>query len=199
MRRHYILKIVQTAMMTAILAVLAQIAIPTPWNVPFTLQTFGVALCAYFLGPWYGTASILVYIALGAVGAPVFSGLKGSVGALVGMTGGYIFGFILMVLLCGLVWKTKNIPAIILSSAAGLLLCHLLGAIWFSIVGDLVRAFRRLPSVPSQRRRFRCRRLFSCQKTPKAYPRLKCCRDKIILTQRPTRRIMLLIMFRIPF
>ena len=122
MRRHYILKIVQTAMMTAILAVLAQIAIPTPWNVPFTLQTFGVALCAYFLGPWYGTASILVYIALGAVGAPVFSGLKGSVGALVGMTGGYIFGFILMVLLCGLVWKTKNIPAIILSSAAGLLL-----------------------------------------------------------------------------
>ena len=136
MRRHYILKIVQTAMMTAILAVLAQIAIPTPWNVPFTLQTFGVALCAYFLGPWYGTASILVYIALGAAGAPVFSGLKGAVGALVGMTGGYIFGFILMVLLCGLVWKTKNIPALVFASAAGLLLCHLLGAIWFSIVGD---------------------------------------------------------------
>lgn len=136
MRRHYILKIVQTAMMTAILAVLSQIAIPTPWNIPFTLQTFGVALCGYLLGPWHGTASILVYIALGAAGVPVFSGLKGSVGALVGMTGGYIFGFILMALLCGLVGKTKKIPALILVSAAGLFLCHLLGAIWFSIVGE---------------------------------------------------------------
>lgn len=135
MRRHYILKIVQTAMMTAVLAVLSQIAIPTPWNVPFTLQTFGVALCGYLLGPWYGTASILVYIALGAAGAPVFSGFKGSVGVLAGITGGYIIGFLLMVLLCGLVWKTKKIAVLIIVSTAGLLLCHLFGAIWFSIVG----------------------------------------------------------------
>ncbi len=136
MRKTYLHRIAQSAILTAVLAVLSQIAVPTPWNVPFTLQTFGVALCGYLLGPWYGTASIFVYIALGAVGVPVFSGFKGSIGVLAGMTGGYLLGFLFMALLCGLVWKTKNIPALILVSAAGLLLCHLFGAVWFAMVGD---------------------------------------------------------------
>ena len=121
------------------LAVLSQIAVPTPWNIPFTLQTFGVALCGYLLGPWYGTASIFVYIALGAVGVPVFSGFKGSIGVLAGMTGGYILGFLFMALLCGLVWKTKSIPALVLVSAAGLLLCHLFGAVWFASLPYLIK------------------------------------------------------------
>ena len=89
MRKTYLHRVAQTAILTAVLTVLSQIAIPTPWNIPFTLQTFGVALCGYLLGPWYGTASIVVYIALGAIGVPVFSGFKGSIGALAGMTGGY--------------------------------------------------------------------------------------------------------------
>ena len=100
MRKTYLHRVAQTAILTAVLTVLSQIAIPTPWNIPFTLQTFGVALCGYLLGPWYGTASIVVYIALGAIGVPVFSGFKGSIGALAGMTGGYIFGFLFMALLC---------------------------------------------------------------------------------------------------
>ncbi len=136
MRKTYLHRVAQTAILTAVLTVLSQIAIPTPWNIPFTLQTFGIALCGYLLGPWYGTASIVVYIALGAIGVPVFSGFKGSIGALAGMTGGYIFGFLFMALLCGLVWKSKNVSVLILLSAAGLFLCHLLGAIWFAIIGD---------------------------------------------------------------
>ena len=136
MRKFSLYKIALTAMMTAVLAVLSQIAIPTPWNVPFTLQTFGVALCAYLLGPWYGPASVFIYIILGAIGIPVFSGFKGSIGVLAGMTGGYILGFFLMAILCGTVWKTKHISVLILLSAVGLVLCHLLGTLWFSVVAD---------------------------------------------------------------
>lgn len=136
MRKISLYKIALTAMMTAVLAVLSQIAIPTPWNVPFTLQTFGVALCAYLLGPWYGPASVFTYIIIGAIGIPVFSGFKGSIGVLAGMTGGYILGFFLMAIMCGLAWKTKHIAVLISLSAFGLVLCHLLGALWFSAVAD---------------------------------------------------------------
>ena len=133
MKKTSLLKIAQTAMMTAIIAVLSQISIPIS-DVPLTLQTFGVALAAYLLGPWYGMASILVYLALGAVGAPVFAGFKGSVASLVGPTGGFLFGFLLMVLLCGLaVGRRKKLIAILLS-LAGLALLHILGMLWFAHV-----------------------------------------------------------------
>lgn len=65
------------ALFAAITAVLSQIAIPMPTNVPVTLQTFAVALCGFCLGSKKGTAAILVYILLGAVGIPVFTGFKG--------------------------------------------------------------------------------------------------------------------------
>lgn len=60
--------IVMTGMMTAVLAVLSQIQIPMPSGVPVTMQTFGVALCACVLGWKMGTASVAVYLLLGAIG-----------------------------------------------------------------------------------------------------------------------------------
>ena len=53
--------LVMIALFAAITAVLTQIAIPMPNNVPVTLQTFAVALCGFFLGHKKGTAAILVY------------------------------------------------------------------------------------------------------------------------------------------
>lgn len=62
----------------------------------YSLHVAGVcdfaALCT--LGGKKGTISIVVYILLGAVGAPVFAGFKGGLGVLTGMTGGYIVGFL---------------------------------------------------------------------------------------------------------
>ena len=60
-----ILNITFAALFTAITAALSQAAIPTPFGVPLTLQTFAVALCGYVLGIKWGLASIITYILLG--------------------------------------------------------------------------------------------------------------------------------------
>jgi len=91
-----------TALFTAIMVVCAQIAIPLPGGVPFTLQTWAIALAGVILGPKHGTIATLFYIALGAVGAPVFAGWSGGLAVIVGRTGGFIMSFPLISLLAGL-------------------------------------------------------------------------------------------------
>ena len=110
--------------------------ISIPFTVPFTLQIFAVAFVLVFLGGMRGTVSILVYIALGAVGVPVFSGFMGGLGKLLGMTGGYIVGFILMGLLYWLaeVLFGKKLLVKILSLLAGLIVLYAFGTAWFMIV-----------------------------------------------------------------
>lgn len=89
------------AIFAAILAVLSQLSIPLPTGVPATLQTLAVALLGFVLGGWSSAASVILYIFLGAIGLPVFAGFKGGFAALFGPTGGFIFGFIPLALLCG--------------------------------------------------------------------------------------------------
>ena len=89
--------IILVGMFAAVLAVMSQIAIPMPSGVPMTLQTFAVALAGAVLGWKLGALSALVYLLLGAAGVPVFSGMSGGLGVLLGKTGGFIFGFIFMV------------------------------------------------------------------------------------------------------
>lgn len=89
------------AIFTAAISILAQIAIPLPSGVPFTLQTFAITLAAIILGAKNGTIAILVYLLLGAVGIPVFSGFKGGLQAFVGPTGGFLLSFPFMTLCIG--------------------------------------------------------------------------------------------------
>ena len=81
------------ALMAALTAVCAWITIPFSL-VPFTLQTFAVFTALALLGGRRGTASIVLYLCLGLVGLPVFSGFSGGVGALLGPSGGYLLGFV---------------------------------------------------------------------------------------------------------
>ena len=126
-------KIILTAMFAAVIAVLSQIAIPMPSGVPVTLQTFAVALSGSVLGWKLGAVSSFVYLLVGAVGLPVYSGFTGGAGILFGPTGGFIFGFILMAALCGAGTKLHNRAAGIIMALAGLLVCHFLGAAWYAI------------------------------------------------------------------
>ena len=126
--------IVGVGMFAAGLAVLSQISIPMPSGVPITLQTFAVALAGVVLAWKLGTASVLVYILLGAVGVPVFAGFTGGAQALVNYTGGFIWGFLGMALLCGIGVQMKNKIAGILLGTAGLAVCHLFGTIQFMVV-----------------------------------------------------------------
>ena len=83
---------VMTALMAVIITICSWISIPLV--VPFTLQTFAIFFALVFLGGTYGTISITVYILLGIIGVPVFSGFKSGIAAITGPTGGYIVGFV---------------------------------------------------------------------------------------------------------
>lgn len=82
------------AIMTAITAVFSQISIPMPLGVPMTMQTFAVTLAGVILGAKNGAVSMAVYLLLGAVGVPVFSGMRGGIGVLAGPTGGFLWGYL---------------------------------------------------------------------------------------------------------
>lgn len=128
-----------TGLFTAVTAVLSILSIPTPWGVPFTLQTFAMALSGYVLGARYGTLSTALYVLLGLVGVPVYAGMKAGPAVLFGPTGGYLFGFILMTLLCGLGMrlaesKKRGIVYLVLFSALGLAACHIPGILQFMLV-----------------------------------------------------------------
>lgn len=127
-------KSVLTGVMAAVLAVLSQIAIPMPTGVPVTLQTFAVALCGYILGAGLGTLSVGVYLALGAVGLPIFTEFSGGFGVFLGVTGGFLWGFLPMAFLCGLGVKRGGKVLAILLGVSGLLVCHLCGVAQFMVV-----------------------------------------------------------------
>ena len=82
-----------------------------------------------------GLVSIIVYILLGIVGVPVFSGFKGGLGVILGLTGGYIIGFIFIALIYmiyeTLFNKKKDVILEYITFATGLIVCYLFGTIWF--------------------------------------------------------------------
>lgn len=124
------------ALMTAVTCVLAPFSIPIG-PVPISFTNLAIYLSLYLLGWKMGTASCLLYILIGMVGMPVFSGFSGGIGKLLGPTGGYIIGFIPMAITGGiLIEKFKNrwfqFGALVIGTAA----CYLLGTAWFCVVMD---------------------------------------------------------------
>ena len=122
------------AMGVALLAVCAWISIPM--TIPFTMQTFAVCLVAALFGCRRGMWTVLCYILLGAVGAPVFSGFMGGAGTLLGVTGGYIVGFLFTAFVVGLAPEKfgRSLPVLIVSMVLGILLCYAFGTLWFLFV-----------------------------------------------------------------
>ena len=110
--------------------------ISVPLTIPVTLQTFAVCLVTALLGLKMGLWSLTGYILLGAVGIPVFSGFRGGVGVLLGVTGGYIVGFFFTALVVGFAVKRfgRSLPVLILSMVLGILLCYAFGTAWFMVV-----------------------------------------------------------------
>lgn len=107
--------------------------ISIPLSVPFTLQIFALFFVLGLLGGKRGTISIVVYLLMGAVGIPVFSGFKGGIGVLAGPTGGYLISYIFVGLLYWLleVLFGKKLLVRIIAMAAGLLVCYAFGTAWY--------------------------------------------------------------------
>ncbi len=136
MSNRKIKDIVLIALFSAIIVVCSFITIPAV--VPFTLQTFAVFLCLNILGAKKGIISILIYILLGIVGLPVFSGFNGGIGVLLNVTGGYIVGFVFSALIFWVITsafnkKTRKFIKI-LASFLGLIGCYIFGTLWYVLL-----------------------------------------------------------------
>lgn len=116
-----------------LLCISAWITIPTV--PPFTMQTFAVSLCAGLLGKKRGTIAVVIYLLLGFVGLPVFSGFRSGASAIFGATGGYLFGFVPYCALSGyLLERSKSFLTTFLSHIAGLVICYAAGTIYYALV-----------------------------------------------------------------
>ncbi|MFA5561918.1 MAG: biotin transporter BioY [Eubacteriales bacterium] len=137
------------ALFASLITVCSWISVPAA--VPFTLQTMAVFLAVGLLGGRRGSLAVAVYIALGAVGAPVFSGFRGGLGVLVGNTGGYIVGFLFAALLLWLLSRFwgEGQGVLALSMLLGLLLCYTVGSAWFLWLSFRAGTALSLPTVLS--------------------------------------------------
>ena len=131
---------IYASLFAALTAVGAFIKIPIPISpVPITLQVFFVLLAGLVLGARWGGTSMVVYVMLGVIGLPVFSGGSSGLGILLGPTGGYIIGFVAGAFVTGLIYnkandsKTATIGAMI----GGLAVIYLLGVMQLSFVANM--------------------------------------------------------------
>lgn len=126
-------RIALIGLMTAVICVLGPVSFPLPISpVPVSLGVLGVLLAAYLLGMKWGTVSCLIYLLIGLVGVPVFTGYSGGVGKVLGPTGGYLIGYLFLSLLTGFFvgkWPAKwplHLAGMILGTAA----MYLFGTLW---------------------------------------------------------------------
>ncbi len=133
--KQHLLSMTYIALMTAVIAVCSWITVPFG-EIPFTMQTFAVFASLLLLGGKKGSISIFLYIVLGIVGLPVFSGMSGGLGVIAGPTGGYIVGFAgvcAVYLLFEKLFADKPYIKII-SLTVGLAVLYIFGTAWFAVV-----------------------------------------------------------------
>ncbi|MBE6000888.1 MAG: biotin transporter BioY [Sarcina sp.] len=137
--------LVLCAMCAAITCILAPLSIPLAGGVPVSLATFAVMLSGVLLGGPLGALSQLIYVLLAAVGLPVLAGWTGGLGIVLGMTGGYIIGYIPCAWLTGLIYKkygeTAKKPVkilfMILGTTAGNIVLYIIGTAWFMFITEM--------------------------------------------------------------
>ncbi len=138
-------KMALIALMTALLCILGPLSLTLPFTpVPVSLATLAIYLAAFVLG-WKGAGlSCLLYLLLGLLGIPVFSGYSAGAGKLFGPTGGYLAGYLFLALISGWFietfqgkWHLHFIPAGLMPRlrAAGPLLGMLLGTLALYLLG----------------------------------------------------------------
>lgn len=130
---------------TLIVSVLAQVKIPLPFTpVPLTGQTFAVLLVGATLGSKRGALSMLLYIALGAFGLPLFAGGASGLAYLSGATLGYLIGFVIAAYVIGLLAERgleQSVRTSLLPFLIGTGIIYICGVAWLTVVlGSLSKA-----------------------------------------------------------
>lgn len=125
--------LVRIALVTAVTCILAPLSIPLPFSpVPLSLTNLVLYISIFILGWKSATISYLVYLLLGTVGLPVFSGFAGGPGKLTGPTGGYLVGMIFLTVISGYIAKRYHRKPVIifLGMLLGSAVNYLFGTLW---------------------------------------------------------------------
>ena len=135
MKNKIVYSITMAATFAAIITICSWISIPV-MTVPFTLQTLAIFLCCWTLDFKTSMFAITAYILLGIIGVPVFANFSSGISAILGPTGGYLIGFVLMPPTYYLIAKIgkEKLPFRIIGLLAALFVCYLFGSIWFYFV-----------------------------------------------------------------
>lgn len=127
-------------LMTAVICVLAPFSISIPVSpVPISLATFAVCITTYIIGLKRGVLCTFLYLLLGLVGLPVFSGFSSGPGKLFGPTGGYLVGYLFLALICGYIvdkFRSK-LWLHFIGMIAGVAACYLFGTVWLAYLKHL--------------------------------------------------------------
>lgn len=123
------------ALFAALMCVFGPMSVPIG-PVPVSLTNLILYVAIYLIGTKGTLTSYIVYLLLGIVGLPVFSNFQGGLAKVVGPTGGYLLGFIPMVIIIGIVHKLtkRNVWFTLLAMVIGTAVAYLLGTIWFVFV-----------------------------------------------------------------
>ncbi len=138
------LKTVFIALFAALICTGCFISVPLPGLVPLTVQNMFAIIAGNILGGISGAVAVLIFLVLGALGLPVFSGVKGGFAIIAGPTGGFLFGYLLGALITGIILgrptinqninKKNNLKTCIkitLATIAGYLIIYIPGILWF--------------------------------------------------------------------
>ncbi|MGN0143846.1 MAG: biotin transporter BioY [Clostridium sp.] len=123
------------AMMTAVMCIISPFSISLPFTpIPISLANLIIYISCCILGSKKGTASVLLYILIGAVGLPVFSGFSGGLGKLAGPTGGYLIGFIFCAIFTGIFVEKFEDKMYMYSVGMiiGTIVCYGFGTAWLA-------------------------------------------------------------------
>jgi len=137
--------IVRAALFAALIAALGLVPrfdLPIAAGVPVTAQTLGVMLAGVLLGARVGAASVLLFLFVVALGAPLLAGGRGGVAVFFGPTAGYLVGWVFGALAVG--WAMKSLPvasvfgrALLASIFGGMIVIHLFGVSYLAFVTGL--------------------------------------------------------------
>lgn len=125
---------------TALICVVAPLTVPLPFSpVPISFANLIIYLCAVIVGTKKITISVLMYILIGAVGVPVYSGYNAGLQRIAGPTGGYLLGFIACAVFTGVfVEKFENkIYMYAIGMVIGTCVCYIMGTVWLSYCNNL--------------------------------------------------------------
>ena len=157
-KENHVLRLCRAGILLALLSILSTLSVF--WStIPFSLSLFGVLLIGCFLPPVDALLALCAYLFLGAIGVPVFAGMRGGMDILLGPTGGFLLSDPLVagglsLILERISGKRKcGFLCVLLATVPMLFLCYLGGGLWYSFLyanGDLVKGFASavLPFVP---------------------------------------------------